>query len=278
MSLKSDLRDPGTPVGAWVRRRFPHARRLYPRLRDTAAPALVIPQGWGNGTDQRWSWAGTAADTMLRWLCGGTGPSDVATSGGWRVADLSSDCDLADLLNAAPPLDDLDHAARVAVVWAMAEQHARYALTENPLTDIGEAPLLDLLAAAPDEVVSDVASTARLVRGTLVADLNQLGSIEVGPAYAYPGGADADLLAGSTLVEVKTTVSRPGLVDVLQPIGYVLLSDDAAADAIAWLYPRSGKMLRLPVTEVLEAAADDPQVTIQRLRDELRELAPRPAT
>ena len=148
MSLKSDLRDARSPVGAWARAQFPRCRDLYARLRAASEPIRVVPVGWEGPADQRRSWAGTASGTMLRWLLGDTGPDMPTMLGAARVltgstiwpvedalaevVDLADTYALAHLVLRPPDLDDLEHAARVAVLWAMAEQHFRYGPTVEP--------------------------------------------------------------------------------------------------------------------------------------------------
>ena len=273
MSLTSDLKSPNSPVGAWARKRFGHAKRLYPQLTAAAKPVLVRPAGWGDGRDQRWSWSGMACDTMLRWKLGATQPASAVQAGGrMLVGDLDS-TDLGYLLREAPVPDETAAAARMSVLWALAEQHARYGLTENPLTSVAAESTDRLLAAVPDDVVADVVAVIDGPGAGLVDELARLGPVEVGLAFRYPGGADLDLLIGTTLVEVKTTVSRPGLTDVLQALGYALLAEPGRIDELLWVFPRSGKSLWLPVADVIERIADDPDATSALLRTELRDVA-----
>ena len=110
----------------------------------------------------------------------------------------------------------------------------------------------------PDDVAADAAALAAGPGAELAARIDDLGDIVFGPAYPYPDGADTDLLAGTTIVELKTTVrKRMDLVEVLQPVGYALLSEDPA-DHVAWGYPRSGKLHRMELQEVVELAAGAP--------------------
>ena len=270
MSLKSDLRSAKTPVGAWARETFPNCKALYGQLRDAATPHRVAPDGWGDGRDQRWSWAGTACGTMLRWQLGDTGWDPVTVMGAVRVLtgvirtpgaaayDQLGDDGLSQLVAAAPDIGDLRHAAATAVVWALAEQHFRHGETANPLSDADLADVDHLLdEVAPAEVVDYVHAVAAGPGGELAGQIGELGHVAFGPAYRYPRGADADLLAGTTIVEVKTTVARPKMVDVLQPVGYALLSDDPV-DHVAWAYPRSGGLLHMGLQEVLDTAAGEP--------------------
>lgn len=270
VSLTSDLKIPKAPVGSWARSRFPRVRDLYGELRAASQPHLVKPSGWGDGRDQRWSWSGTACDTMLRWQLGDRDPSEPARNGGWALlGDGLAGTALDRLMQQPADLDDLQHAARVAVVWAFAEQHYRYGATENPLTPLATAPEDRLLAAVPDEVVEDVAAVAEVSAQRLVAPIEDLGQVLTGPSFAYRGGADADVIAGSTLIEFKTTVSRVGLVDVLQPIGYALLADPGRVDHLAWVFPRAGKVHRLALDAVLCRTCEPPTPSIDVLREEL---------
>lgn len=273
MSLTSDLKSPRTPVGRWARDRFPAVRELYPLLNGAAEPVQVRPDGWGDGRDQRWSWSGMACDTMLRWQLGVDGPSEVAQAGARRlVGDLDSTA-LGRLLAAAPPLDDTAAAARVAALWALAEQHARYALTQNPLTAVADRDEPALLACVPDDVVADVTAVCDGPAAGLATTIAAYGPVVAGRAFAYPGGADLDLLAGTTVVEVKTTTSRRGFVDVLQPLCYALLADPGTVDTLAWAFLRAGNLIRLPVADAVTAAAGSDRLTVDTVRSELAQAA-----
>jgi hypothetical protein len=273
VSLTSDLKSPNSPVGAWARHRFGNAKRLYPELTAAAKPVLVRPTGWGDGRDQRWSWSGMACDTMLRWKLGATQPASAVQAGGRVLVGHLDRTDLGYLLGGAPVPEETGAAARMSVLWAMAEQHARYRLTENPLTLVAAEPTDRLLAAVPHDVVADVVAVIDGPGAGLVDELARLGPVEAGLAFRYPGGADLDLLIGTALVEVKTTVSRPGLTDVLQALGYALLAEPGCIDELLWVFPRSGKSLRLPVADVIERIVDEPAATSELLRAELRDVA-----
>ena len=273
LSLTSDLKAPKTGVGRWARDRFANARSLYPLLNGASEPVLVRPDGWGDGRDQRWSWAGMACDTMLRWRLGVDGAAGVAQAGARRLVGDLDGSDLGHLLAAAPALDDTLGSARLAVLWALAEQHARYARTENPLTPVADQPADDLLSCVPDEVVADVAAVFDGPAAGLADAVSKFGPVTAGTAFRYPGGADLDLLAGAAIVEVKTTTSRRGLTDVLQPLCYALLSEPGTVDTLVWAFPRAGKTLELPVADVIAQTADPTDVTVGALRGELSQAA-----
>lgn len=211
---------------------------------------------------------------MLRWKLQVTGPADSALHGARRIVTSMADSPLRPLLERAPPLDDTARAARIAVLWALAEQHYRYAPTENPLTLVANGTEEDVLACVPDEVAADVAAVLDGPGVGLVAELEQLGPVTAGLAFKYPGGADLDLLCGTALVEVKTTVSSLGLVDVLEfPLCYSLLAEPGQVDTLVWAFPRSGKTLTLPVAQVVAEATGDDSVTPTQLRAELASAA-----
>lgn len=272
MSLTSDLKSPKSPVGTWARQRFANTKRLYPLLKAAAEPVQVRPTGWGDGRDQRWSWSGMACDTMLRWRLGATDPAHSVEAGARLLLGELEGTGLGELISRVPDAVDTAQAARIAVLWALAEQHVRHAPTENPLTPIARQPAEQLLAAAPDDVVADVAAVIDGPAAALVTQLGGLGAVEVGRAFRYPGGADLDLLIGSAVVEVKTTVSRPGPTDVLQALCYALLAEPGQIDELIWAFPRSGKLLRLPVADVIDEICDAP-ASSDVVRAELYEAA-----
>lgn len=186
-----------------------------------------------------------------------------------RVTAPDAQLPIQHLLASPPPLEPLPAACRVAVVWAMAEQHGRYLFTENPLTPIADRSAETLLAAMPDDVVEDVVSLAMQTEKTVVPRLRELGAGEFGPTVPWPG--DADLIVGSTLVEIKTTIkSSVGAVAVWQPICYALRLPAQRIEHLAWAFPRSGGVLRLPLVEVIARVSDG--ATVDELRRELADL------
>lgn len=106
----------------------------------------------------------------------------------------------------------------------------------------------------------------------LAATIAKLGPVSAGVAFRYPGGADLDLIAGTAVVEVKTTTSRRGLADVLQPLGYALLAEPGTIETLVWAFPRAGKTFEVAVSHLVARIADQTDVTVEALRAELLEV------
>jgi hypothetical protein len=158
---------------------------------------------------------------------------------------------------------------------------------------IGAYPGLPLLEVAPDApldilldtlvhpaCVEDIAALARVARASLAQLATPGGLVVAGPTFAGSGdvgGADADLLVGSALIELKTR----GKLELQQRhlhqlVAYALLDYDDVygIDTLAWYSARHGAFVQLTLSDVLTALAGGP-VEIATLRSELRQqLAP----
>lgn len=143
-------------------------------------------------------------------------------------------------------------------------------------------PILELEPDAPasaaldlwgDTCISDTVSLVAAAREALAAISRE--DVVVGPSFVGSpdvGGADADVLVGPTLVEIKTTV-RPTLElrTVHQLIGYALLDyeDRHRIDEVAVYMARYGRLVVMPLAEVLWLLAGR-RVDVKELRAALR--------
>ena len=158
---------------------------------------------------------------------------------------------------------------------------------------IGAYPGLRLLEVPPDApldvlldalvhptCVADIVALAQVARRSLAQLAIPGAPVVAGPTFTGSGdigGADADLLVGSTLVELKTR----GKLELQQRhlhqlVAYALLDydDNYGIKELAWYSARHGALVRLTLTDVLTALAGGP-VDIATLRCELRQqIAP----
>jgi hypothetical protein len=134
----------------------------------------------------------------------------------------------------------------------------------SPGTPVGQADvpgdLAPLLVQVPDYAVADVRDVVGLSEVGLasVREHNGPDGIVVGPTFDGShdvGGADADWIAGHTLVDVKSTI-RPLNLDtrtIHQLLGYLLLdySDVYRIEAVGLYLSRVGHLVTWPVEEFL---------------------------
>jgi Fe-S-cluster formation regulator IscX/YfhJ len=123
----------------------------------------------------------------------------------------------------------------------------------------GASTAQEVLELVPAAAVDDV--VGMLARAEAVGDwvlLRQRTPVHPGPTFAgsrLVGGADADLIAGTLLVDVKATVDprRAKKSDLQQLIGYALLDfdDGYALDEVGFFYARHGVLVSWPLSDLL---------------------------
>lgn len=133
-----------------------------------------------------------------------------------------------------------------------------------PGTPVGDAgpgfTVDDLLAAVPAYAVEDLAAQAEVASAALgglrAACPPEL--VHAGPDFAGSpdvGGADADLIAGDLLIDVKGTItpSRLGKHEFCQLLGYALLDydDEYRIGRLGFYLSRFGRLITWPVDEYL---------------------------
>lgn len=261
VSLTSMLDDSTGSLRRWWDQELPDASRVATSGRWTQPVGLVAPASISGGT---LGIVGAAVDYRYRWL--------------WRTEDCRDSVALLgarDLLGASAELrigmaaDRLlqDHSGsdrfgandvldRLSVVFARFESVYRSGLSPDPSSGISDgAELHEMLVAQRADIVSEVKvltdSLTRLLSGsgtaTLVANPVFSGSSLV-------GGADADFILDSTLIELKTTknASVPAN-DLRQLVSYALLDlvDDYSIRRVALAYPRRPQLLEWDLEELL---------------------------
>lgn len=179
--------------------------------------------------------------------------------------------------------------ARTHAVWTFGEDRYRSGTTPPALARLaqcGEATVEQLRALAPPAVVADAAALARVVEssGTLAAWREWAGGPARGQDLGFaspvlvPHWAEADLLVGETLVEVKTVLraDQPARVArwVWQLLGYAWLDrgDRWKVRHLAFYLARHGVTLRWSLEELETLLVGDPS-RIADVREEFRGLA-----
>jgi hypothetical protein len=140
------------------------------------------------------------------------------------------------------------------------------------LSTIGPTTTLDdFLNSVPSDWVEDLAQLAGLFIGAFVDRLREPAVLN--PVFAQSaavGGADADIIAGGTLLEIKTTINpRIDGAWIRQLLGYLLLDTDGefAVASLGLYLARQGRLIVWPLDESLEVMAGRP-IALPRLRQE----------
>lgn len=298
MSLTSHLKDPTSPVNAYLRTRLPNTARLAAPVNTElrTLPCLRPPEGTGT---YPWGTIGQAVDYRLRYAFAIT-PSDhlVAHHGmrsytvGLPGQDVPATSQFCAMEAAWGFFDQLDATlARLQPVGrrlapAAERELVRYcyvlALFETVFRSAGEyGPLFtlprketvaDLLAAVDEAWVEDLCQLQDLFmlqQQDLLTRPYVLNPIFSGSVAI--GGADADLIVDGCLLDIKTTIKSAVEPEWLRQLaGYALLDwEDAYHIQAVWLYlSRQGLLVRWPVEEFFGTLTGDPTVTVADLRQE----------
>jgi hypothetical protein len=239
-----------------------HARNLdawRDRIRDACVDKPIRPI---TQEEVPFSAIGHAVSAHLGWSLTRAVPA-VAERLAASLGGVASDVIEFARTTAPSDLDEID-AARASWWVGQLDRLGRHRRPDDPDLAVLDATdsLAALMAAAPGAWLDDVMSVVahnRLVLDELArADYSPLTCDPAFTGSPLVGGADADLIAGSTLVEIKTTLDRrPRLRDVHQMLGYLLLDfdDEYQLDRIALWSARYGALAVVPASEHIDDLA-----------------------
>jgi len=244
-----------------------HLPRLAAVMRSTWKPALQglepirAPEGepadvLGHAISERLVWNRSPLSSPASPLLGATQLVHAGASP-TVVAELDS------LAQRQAP-ENTDNAARAAVLIGLLDRACRTgsALAEpwyDPL--MAATTLYEVLAAVPDAWVADVRAVTGLSGPALASPS---GPVIPGPTFTGSvavGGADADVIIGTTMVEIKATGAADlRLRDAQQVIGYALLDFDDiyTLSRAALLSARYGRLVTWDLVDGL-VGEDPPQ-------------------
>lgn len=272
MSLTAQLRDPSSPVGAWFRRRLGatttvartanrqlRARSAAPtgRIIDLAPHTPPVP-ALGDV-----ALIGHAVDWLLRLslVDEPPGPHSAAGLGARRVAghdqqgrclqvfsEASARCDDLAPARQALPAANWRELCRLCLLLAWLERGYRAALAPAAILERVDT------ARTLDEWMSQLVSPVDLQGLELLGrvalqdheDVRYRRPLIANPTFtlsAALGGADADLIAGATLLDFKSTatIRIVGNLDLWQLVGYALADHhdeyaiaEVAISALRW--------------------------------------------
>ena len=310
MSLTSELRRRESPVRAFLRETFPHTRGPLAACREALRATLVSDLS-GGANPGAYGQVGTAMDYRIRYHFAITPGREFVAFPGALLVIRPGEVELPPaLLDKAALIDEdstlthgcvsgffglLDFAvdlfaphqrrpddneeralARLCLVLAAFEAAFRnpYAWPPPYIGDARPDSAQELLALVPDDWVEDAAALGAAFAerypewhgAGAVLNPNFAGSIDI-------GGADADLITGGCLWEIKTTKSRGAQGEWLrQLLGYVLLDyeDEHAIERVGLLLPRQGTRFSWPVSELIAELSGRDDLEPPRLRERFR--------
>lgn len=270
-TLTSALRDKQSPLRLYLEDRFPRNRVLQAEYRAGSGELLVDTGTAHAGT------VGTAFDIMVRLLLDpGQSLSEPTKSGAWSLEDMAviervlttARREARSVRGGAGTGEELARAC-----WALALCTEVYRSTEawlySPLASFKDGFTEDeLLALAPEDAIGQLQALRAVAKERLLPRLGQ-------PVYPAPRfeasdlcNADADLIAGGILLDLKTKAgaknARTGQradsltkEDLLQVISYLLFDtrDIYGITSFGIYSARYGNLTVWPLQEGLEKLA-----------------------
>jgi hypothetical protein len=295
--LTGEIANIGSPVRLFLDQRFSYGKPRVQRLYRDAGPSLAIAPA--DRSEVNPGTLGTAADWLLRFLIHPRPDLDLAMYGastfemtgvrvGTALADIATGLGMT--LPSAPrqspqvfagPVPgntaDPERLARSCWVLALMTEAFRggpFAVVGGRVWRYRGAGITgeDLLGMTPPLAVIQLAAFRAVFQESLLPVLAlRIGTWAIGPTFIGSEllHADADLVAGRMLLELKTSAKRLslGIRDLFQLIGYALLdfTNEYRLDSIAIFSARYGYLATWPLQRILEDLAGEP-VDLQATR------------
>lgn len=172
--------------------------------------------------------------------------------------------------------DNEQRLARYCLVMAKFEEFYRTKNVDPVLTDTKFQNVEELLNLMPSVVVGDLCQLAKEFHDNGLQYFGPDERLILNPTFAGSqdvGGADADLIVGTCLVDIKTTIDPAIKSDYLhQLLGYVLLdyNDKYAIDEVAVFSARYCKMHRWNIVELIQELSGDSEMSIAKAKNTFR--------
>jgi hypothetical protein len=281
VSLKTELQKADTPLRVWLEERLPHVNGPRGKL---AATLRGVTPCLPDDDKPLWMLLGSAISARLVWQIA-PGEQTVVQNGAGYVMAKTANPELAlfvpGLLRRPVSEVSADVAARASVWAGVFDGWGRVGVFGTDrwaamLPSISDTDAM--LAAVDDYLAADVAAVA--VRSAPVLEQCRTATIIAGPTFAGShaiGGADADLVCGTNLVEIKAHKDStvPGR-DIWQLACYALLDfdDRFGIDTVTLLSARQGTSVSWPLVGLLTELAGKP-VDVAELRASLRKVLPK---
>jgi hypothetical protein len=294
-ALTYEIKDPRSPVALWLRARFPHHKEIQAAYRVAAGPARLLPPAEVLPGTQ-----GAAIDWWLRFLLDPAPSLDLPLAG-LQIRDDLPCCNAGlELLTEVGVIDGRATKVRAMDPARFAHQPdqwwARLSYALALLVELYRAPSVEgsrLMRLTPRSTASDLLALANDAEVTDLIAMRDLAAVELLPALpagpvatgmTFEGSrhlnADADLIAGGTLVDFKASQGRSprkdgtraaalARSDLDQLLGYALMdySDTYKLDTVAIYAVRFGHYSPWPIEGLGEQLAGH-RIDLPALRKE----------
>lgn len=288
-TLTGALRDRDSPLRRYLETEFGHTSALQRRFREWSGPLLV------SGGSANPALVGSAFDLQVRFVLDPTDvPVITMVAFGGHPGMLAQIEQVAHGAQLAAVADPLDADALGRACWALAlttqvyrEGGMRRGSALQRLLDDDRFDAEHLLALIPADAERQLRALLDLARERLVPHLYR--PLHLGPEFAASRwcAADADLIAGGLLLELKTRlgardprtgerVDRLQATDLYQLLGYLLFDhdDQYRIDRLGLYSARYGTLVDWPLTEALATLAGHP-VDLAACRDQVWRIVAR---
>lgn len=309
MSLTSEINNTSSPVGIFFRRKFPNTRTVVTECNRSLRQAETIRPPAAMSS-QEFSTLGTAIDYRLRYYFAVPPSRDlVAWGGAQKVNDggrhgrvelavgdswvelvkmpqaivegffRNLDLTLADLQPAGRKLNQDDESLlnRYCVGLALFEQCFRsFPQPSWPLFNGDVSSWADLLQIAPAHWIDDLCAMSELFYDQMGGKFTEDAFLN--PTFdgsAYVGGADADIILDSCLIDFKTTINaRIEGSGLYQLLGYSLLdfSDRYGIKKVGFYLPRQGRFITWTLEDLVRQLSRYAPAPIEQLRSDFSEV------
>lgn len=285
-NLTSALADASSPLREYLAAEFPHTRGLLADFRDQCGPLLV------EGTSASSATVGAAFDYQTRFVLD---PDHLPRQALYAFLDDPRALAALDVVieraaaAARAPEASAELLARACWALALATDVYRSGLRPGSAFDrllrTGRFEPDTLLALCPDDGVAELTALGAVAAAHLLPQLDWPPVI-LGPEFAASAlcAADADLIVGGLLIDIKTklgrldpkTGARHGSIsttEIYQLVAYLLFDTDDRyrIDAMGIYSARYGCLARWPVPAVLDTLAGH-SVDLPRARAQLWRL------
>ncbi len=270
----------GLPLREFFESRLPNCKEMQNSWKVSGEPSIVPAE------TVAWGIVGAAFDYRVRYLFTITPPERLVAAYGAgqkfaiRYASLTdrltSFLDQHDPRGVLMPYVLEAELARYCYVLAMYESLFRANVVNSPLYALqDEASADDQLALTPSAAVADLVALC----DAAVTTLGHLFSKPMIPNPSFTGsgdvgGADADLIVGNCLIDIKTTKSkRLSRTMAYQLVGYALLDyeDKYRIETLGFYLSRVPVLITWPVDKAIATMSNGLE-TLSGLRSDLKSL------
>ena len=251
MTLTTDLDSNTSPIRVFIDREFPAIGDATAVVRRQLAESDYIPCP-GNVSPNI---AGHALHAAVSWELSG----EILSARAARFVAEASPLRF-DIRSQTMTADD-DSNTRIAVLAGLMEQCYRSGYIDSVTCLPFVQPSLNAAMAAIDESTVSHVTAVRAQLAPQLHELSRLGLTSSGPAFSgshLVGGADADMICGRSLVELKA-VKKSEIRHFRQLLSYVLLDldDEWRFESAILLYLRHGHLASWAVQDLLASCGSD---------------------